>query len=279
MWNTLKPAFAIMFQASLCACDPMAHAEPSEDPVESEAGTVQLELPGVCEDGDWGVCVEHAHQIAAPGGSDRDPARAHQIFLVSCEASYSDGCVGLGHSWGNGWPGTQDLAAARTAYAKACHLGNQEGCIAYADALERGLGGPVDRDAAVETLSHSCEKMLVPEACLRLGLMLRSDSSGTEGHEGGRNYLEKACASGMVAACQLLQPETRDPDKCEEVLKHAYDIITLGLPVEEATAVLNTSASAVQRCEEIGVTRVESECVLQATTRQELAACGFGGGE
>lgn len=87
--------------------------------------------------------------------------------------------------------------------------------------------------------------------------------------------LSKADADCIIAARSRGDlsrcPQTLVMGSCERVIAHANKILT---GEDSSLADLIDPKPALRRCRQRGITKTEEECVLRATNKQQLDACG-----
>jgi len=160
-WFALSAAIAV-------GCKPGHSARGLDEPAPTGSVIAIAAAMGECEDlevcarecdaGSSDRCRRMGVNYEFGKGTDRDVARATELYAKACAMRNSDACLSAGRMFEFHHGTSPDDAQAVAYYRASCDLDNPTGCANLAIMLERGRGAPKDQAQAVELFARACDR-------------------------------------------------------------------------------------------------------------------------
>ena len=163
-----------------------------------------------CQAGNMSQCLSLAAIYAEGKGTDKDRARASELFATvvavrkkECEAGLVWGCAHLAGQYLGGEGVEKDPAKALSLYSRACWGGVMWSCTWLGLFHERGEGGNKNPSEARELYEKACQAGY-DDGCYKLADAYRKGVGGVVSATRAAAVLKKCCDAGHPSCCSYL---------------------------------------------------------------------------
>jgi TPR repeat protein len=181
-----------------------------------------------CGAGDQTGCVQLGKLLQDGKGVPKDPARAHNLFVVACQKGEARGCLEAGMDLFDGTGVAKNAPAAAAQVVKSCELGYAMGCFMVGQQAEEGNGVPKNRAAALSAYQKGCD-MGAPAGCTFAGRLHLEDKNTAKAIA----LFEQGCTGRHGRGCMLLGYRYYDGDGVGKDLKRAAELFKRGCELND----------------------------------------------